>query len=323
MRRTTVFWGLLLIGLGVLFLARRSGRWKDVGAAPLILIVIGLWLLFQRVWFRGPWFRRGLILPLVLLAIGVELLLRDLGTISHHSPIWPVVLIAIGVGLLLGSAPWPGSSRWARGALSTSSEAIPLEGARSARLVIRHGAGRLSVGAGAAADQLLSGKLTGRFDREVRRGDGNVEASYRQRWSGGHSRGWEGGFGRSEWRFELARGIPLSLEVQTGASSASLDLRDLTVTDLSLEVGASDSDLILPAKGQTSARVRAGAAHLAVTVPPGVAARIRTRRGLATVSVDESRFPRTADGFASPDFDTATDRMDLDVEAGAADVRVS
>src|SRR5437867_4033701 len=171
MRRTTIFWGLILIGLGVLFLVRRSGRWRNVGAAPLILIVIGLWLLFHRIWFRGPWFfRRGLIVPLVLLSVGVELLLRDLGSISKHPPIWPVVLIAVGAGLLLGSLPWPGSGpgwegrgRWGHWALTSSKETIPLEGARSARLVIRHGAGQLSVTGGAPQDQLLAGTLTGRF----------------------------------------------------------------------------------------------------------------------------------------------------------------
>jgi hypothetical protein len=61
---------------------------------------------------------------------------------------------------------------------------------------------------------------------------------------------------------------------------------------------------------------------LTVEVPPGVAARIRTRMALGSSQVDESRFPRTADGFESADYATSANRVDLDLQGGVGSLKV-
>ena len=38
--------------------------------------------------------------------------------------------------------------------------------------------------------------------------------------------------------------------------------------------------------------------------------------------IDETRFPRVGDVYQSADYDTATDRIDLDVQGGAGSLRV-
>ena len=43
---------------------------------------------------------------------------------------------------------------------------------------------------------------------------------------------------------------------------------------------------------------------------------------LGTTTVNETRFPRTADGFASPDYATAVNRVELDLEGGVGTVRI-
>jgi hypothetical protein len=121
----------------------------------------------------------------------------------------------------------------------------------------------------------------------------------------------------------LSRTIPLVLDLRTGASDSRLDLRELTVTDLRVEAGASRLDLQLPAKGRTVARLRVGAAGVRITVPSGTAARIRTRQGLASVRVDPNRFSRIGNEYLSKGFESAADRVELDIDAGAADVTVS
>ena len=71
------------------------------------------------------------------------------------------------------------------------------------------------------------------------------------------------------------------------------------------------------------ARPGAGLASLTIEVPQGVAARIRSKVALGSATVDESRFPRTLDGWASPDYDTATNRADLDLSGGLGSIRVA
>jgi hypothetical protein len=117
--------------------------------------------------------------------------------------------------------------------------------------------------------------------------------------------------------------VPLSLQVQGGAADAELDLRSLKVTDLAIELGASSVRVQMPAEaGLTRAKLKAGAADLRIEVPEGVAARISSRGGLSSFNIDERRFPRQGDYYISPGFDTATNRIEIDVDAGAASVRV-
>ena len=39
--------------------------------------------------------------------------------------------------------------------------------------------------------------------------------------------------------------------------------------------------------------------------------------GLGLTSVDEQRFPRSLDGWASPDYESAANRVDIDLQGGA------
>ena len=59
-----------------------------------------------------------------------------------------------------------------------------------------------------------------------------------------------------------------------------------------------------------------------MNVPAGVAARIRSRMALGSSHVNETRFPRTSSGYESPDFGTATNRVDIDVQGGVGSVRI-
>ena len=57
-------------------------------------------------------------------------------------------------------------------------------------------------------------------------------------------------------------------------------------------------------------------------VPSGVAARIRISSGLAGVSVDAERFPRVGSEYISPDYETAENRLDLEINTGVGSVSV-
>ena len=57
--------------------------------------------------------------------------------------------------------------------------------------------------------------------------------------------------------------------------------------------------------GRSTAVIEGGASRIEIVVPEGVAARITTSSGLSAIDVDTRRFPRTDDGYESPDFATA------------------
>src|SRR5207244_13054158 len=79
LRRTSVFLAIFLIPLGAILLLRTpTTAWKNVSVGPIILIALGLWLAFERGLSRRAWWGGGLIVPLILVALGGVLLLRDL-----------------------------------------------------------------------------------------------------------------------------------------------------------------------------------------------------------------------------------------------------
>lgn len=256
--------------------------------------------------------RTPLFWPLLLIAAGVLFLLDNFGLLpgSAWGLIWPLALVALGVQILLnrGAAPEP------------VEDAITLEGARSARLVLEHGAGELRVSGGAPADLLYGGSFAGGVDKRLdRQGDRvSVTLSARPsawfRWPGAHGLNWD---------LRLNEQVPLALTIESGAASTRLDLANTQVTDLTIETGASATTVVLPARaGHTRAKVSAGAASVDITVPEGVAARIRGMVGVGSLSVDQRRFPRFDRAYESPDFATAEHRVELDVEGGVGSVTV-
>jgi hypothetical protein len=263
--------------------------------------------------------RSGLFWGVILLLIGLLLLLSNLGIIAVNvwGAVWAVVLIALGVGILWGIVV--GSS-----AAVEKETAIPLEGAGSARVRVKHGAGRLRVSGGAAPDALLEGTFTGGLDYRARRSGEALDVKMSPRGLPFSMGPWNWGRQGLGWTFSLNDAIPLDLAFETGAGEARLDLSELHVSHLRLQTGASSVQVMLPAKaGHTRARIEAGAASVSIRVPANVAAQVRFEGALASVDVDQNRFPRSGAVYRSPDYDTAQNKVDIDVEAGVGsfDVR--
>ena len=100
MNNGRVFWGVLLVVVGIVFLLDRTGV-VEVGTLisdwwPLLLIIAGALSLF-----RSP---RDLVGPLIMMGAGAILLLSTLGlvNISVWQLLWPLALIGIGIWVLVG-----------------------------------------------------------------------------------------------------------------------------------------------------------------------------------------------------------------------------
>jgi hypothetical protein len=263
--------------------------------------------------------RSGLFWGVILLLIGLLLLLSNLDVISVDlwGAIWAVILIALGVGVLWGILVGPGAAEG-------EDVTIPLEEAGSARIRVKHAAGRLRASGGAAQGSLLEGTFSGGLDHRTRRRENELDVEMSLPRVPYVLAPWNWGREGLGWSFRLSGEIPLSLAFETGASDARLDLSGLRVTELRLETGASSTNVTLPAHaGHTRVRIEAGAASVSLRVPPKVAARIRFKGALASVHVDQDRFPRAGGVYQSRDYDTAQNKVDIEVEAGVGSLRVS
>lgn len=255
----------------------------------------------------------------VLLLLGGLMLanamgLRLPGGASPMSFFWPLVLILFGGWMILtvfmrGRSP------------EGESASVSLQGASEASVRVNHGAGELRIGSGTGMDELVNGAFSGGLEQSSRLNGNRLEVRMSPPQPNfpfffGH---WD----RYDWDMRLNASIPTALTLQMGANKTEADLHDLRLTSLKVETGASETRIRLPAQGRLRADFSLGAASLKLTVPEGVAARIRATTGAASLSVDTSRFPRMGDVYQSPDFETAANAIEIKIDAGAADIKVS
>ncbi len=253
----------------------------------------------------------------LILLLGVLFLLQTTGLIHFNvaSLIWPLFLIGLGLWFLWGLNQ--------RGRVAPpEAGAVPLGDARRGRIHLHHGAGRLAIAAGAPADQLASGSFGGGLEYTTRRDGDLLDVTMQPRTRSAGPWSWTPGM--LDWSVNLNSAIPLALTVESGANDARLDLTNLLLTDLVLKTGASSTHVLLPASaGFTRVRTESGVASVTMQVPAGVAAQIRIKSGLSGISVDTNRFPRQGDLYRSPDYDTAANKVEIEVETGVGSVAVS
>ena len=249
----------------------------------------------------------------VLIILAALLLLKQLQIIDDvFGFFWPVLVIALGIWMIIS---YNSRHKTVEGRLMS----IPLEGASSASIKLDHGAGKLELDSGAGYGEVLNGRFGNGLDYKSHLTGDRLEVKLRT-----PSQAWTWLPGESlDWEVHLNPSIPLSLKFDSGASSSILDLSDLKVTDLDINTGASKTELTLPAKaGNTHVDIDTGASSLKINIPAGVSASIRVKSGIASVAID-ARFPRVDDGlYQSPDYSTASNRVDMMIDAGVGSIEI-
>jgi len=305
--RRGVFWPLLLIALGLIFLLQNFGfisgvSWLAVASLwPLLLVLIGLDIAFARRW------------PLPTLAAEVVVIAAGLALVAYSPNLSPgsVFVFSDGNGT-------PGESDVSVPRGSASQLSLTLNGGAthsyhvvggSSELVEAHSTNpdlrsRVSASSGGRADVRLDQAPTG-FLHPV--GAGDVEIL-------------------------VANDVPTSLTVNLGAGEFDIDLSDVRVTDARLNIGASSIRLVLPkASGDVAIRMNGGASSFTLVVPDGVEARIATTGGLLSLRSDNTRLG--SDGgtggcvacgssVETSGYKSAHDRVTVTISAGVSSILV-
>jgi hypothetical protein len=248
-----------------------------------------------------------------LILAGLLLYLQTQGIITNvFTYLWPLALILVG-GWIILNVYWPQTGA------AGETFSVPLAEARSARLQFAYGMGQLEISGGAPAGQALVGSSAVGMSHKSRMDGDRLEV----RVEAGPSFLPFLGPSAGVWRFRLTQDVPLSLSVETGASSLNVDLRDVLATRLELKTGASTSYIVMPARGASVLEIESGAASVNVRVPEGTAARIRAVENVSSLRVDTSRFPRLDTGmYQSPEFDASSNRTEIHIQSGLGSISV-
>ncbi len=294
----SLFWPLLLVGLGLLLLLQNFGRLPpEVWGAlvplwPVLLVVLGLdMLLGRRSWWGG------------------------------------VVVAVIGALIVAGALIWADlRAVTLKGGQTRALIQTPL-GAQSAVVSVDVGLGELDVSALGPSLSLMEGTVvSGGADGvsqsySLQGGVGRLALSQRQNallapFLAGQSAG------TTRWTIRLSQSLPLEVDIRTGVGKANLDLSALRLSRLDLRTGLGQTFVSFPAGGATVAKIQAGLGDVTLTLPPDLPARITVTSGFANVHMP-ARFARQDKVYTTAGFAATGAYLDLEVEAGLGTVTVN
>ncbi|GAB3698756.1 hypothetical protein GCM10027592_24140 [Spirosoma flavus] len=336
-RRNGLFWGIFLLTLGVLLLARRAG-WLDVdwhslvNLWPLLLILAGAHIILERRHSQAAF------ITTVMLAVAVPTTL--FGFFSHHRD--------------RDEYNW----RWhhdddddddddhdngddddneddyrsererrSLGNLeshsNTFSEAMEAD-TREAVLKLAGGAGRFVISDPSselikADTKQTAGIYSMSVDRDETTHIPTIELKPTE---DSQNIDWKDGKFENRMDVHLNATPVWSMDVALGAGTGDLDLSAYVVKNLKLAAGAAELDLKLGDKAdQSDVKLDVGAASVTVRVPKSVGCRIKKDGALNIEQLDD--FTSVGGGeYVSPDYDAASKKITIRFDGGISHFKV-
>jgi hypothetical protein len=291
---------------------------------------------------------RGLLFPLVLIAIGVIVLLANTGVLSPQAierlgDLWPLLLVILGLQLILnhtlprqqatllglGATAVIVVAAVAYAALAPATPFGPqrfdsverLGGLTTASLDVNYGASSIDVKTGSVGDSLYQAHVeypagenppTISVDRE----SGSLKIYASSTFSPFHLFGGR----RRQVQLTLADQVPWSIRVVGGAASLRLDLRHVQLNKLEISGGANQLEAQLPSpKGTVMISISGGANNVMVVAPAHAAWRVAVNGGVSAVSINGSSSGNLGGDFQqqSPDYASAADRFDIEISGAS------
>jgi hypothetical protein len=153
--------------------------------------------------------------------------------------------------------------------------------------------------------------------------------------------------GATEWQIHLNRTVPSEITAHSDGGNVKLDLTGMVITCLSADTGGGNMDVILPDNaanlgvtartgagnmtveigngimGSNTVDASSGAGNVVVCIPSGIAARVHATTGLGKAIVDPRFSMADKNTYQSPDFDSATNKVEITAHSGAGNVIVN
>ena len=303
-RSRSLFWPILLIALGVLFLLNNLG-----------VVAWGTWNLVWRLW------------PLVLVAVGLDLLIGGrsaLGAIlSALVALALVALIAAGVFF---ADQLPFLDRYAvSGEWQTSHVEHHLDDYQAADVYIDWSSPPGRIYALETDQFLIEGDLTylGELVFDVDDRGGRADLTLDSRWTGSWSSFGPGRDGN--WEIGLTPEIPLDLTLDSGSGSCDFDLSGLIVEDLFLDSGSGSIQLALPAEQSFRFELDSGSGSVQIDLPEDTGVRVRLDSGSGSFNPGGEFIlvsgERRGDGiWESENYDIAEYIIEITIDQGSGSI---
>lgn len=207
----------------------------------------------------------------------------------------------------------------------------PRNGASSVKVEIDAGDGNLVIARLASGESALAsgtlqyGERQGRPTRSLTTHGGLATMTLRggkggQRWL---RMPWSACNGATEWQVNLNPDVSIDLTAHSAGGNIKVDLAGAVATRISAETGGGNVEMVLPGGvAHLGVDANTGAGNVTVSIPSGVAARIHATTGLGKAIIDPRFGKADANTYQSPDYDSATHRIEITAKSGAGNVVV-
>lgn len=296
-----------------------------------ILISVGIVLLLNTTehlsWM--VWSRIFSLWPIVLVAIGIELLFKRtrLSFLAFLSPLLFIAAI-LGPALFLQTS-FGGIHRtkeaylWNQDYDSTVTKATATIHLKAADLKLSSG-----------TDKLISAELDYSDIKPLvtyqhRESDSSatveIKDSERSHWGWSFSKAWSwAGNEKKNWEIRLTDRIPIDLRVNTKASRTDLDLSDLKINSFDLDAKASNVEIkISDLVNDVTCKIDASASKLSISFPEDMGLKIENHAKVSTTSFSHLSLKETDNGYETPDFEKAPRKLILYLEGSAIKLKIN
>jgi hypothetical protein len=188
----------------------------------------------------------------------------------------------------------------------------PLGSVEMGRLEFTRGASHLTIGVDPSMDDLFRARFDGKVPG-VGVDGGTVSVKYRP------------SFHPPTGEITLSGRVPWTIQAHWGMSDVTADLEGLELENLEISGGSSRLEIRLPRPARSvPVRIGGGASNVEMIRPAGVPVRVRIGGGASKLAIDDFSVG-SAGGktdWKSPDYDSADQRYDIEIGAGASTVTV-
>jgi hypothetical protein len=293
--RPSLFWPIVLIGVGLIFLLNNAG-----------VIQGNPWALIWRLW------------PVLLIVIGLDILFgRRSAAGSIISAVLALALVGGVIWLLVAQPNIPGLNFG--GELTTDTVEYPLKEIRTANVTLDFSTGTNNLHALSDSPNLVEAEL---------RHYGTLRTQFRE--SGSQADLEIGvqehisipGFGGEErWDVGLNPRVTYDLNLNLGVGQSTIDLSRLTLSDGQISVGVGSSEVRLPSSGRFTLSIDGGVGELVIRAPREVALRAEVDTGVGSFSSPGGRLRLVGeDIYETDNFDSAGSAITLIVDVGVGSV---
>jgi LiaI-LiaF-like transmembrane region len=296
--------------------------------------------------FRGMT-GRGLIPGLILVVIGLVFLGINYGVLSidiwrQLAVYWPVLLVLLGLRFIMGRTKWfapaaliiIGLTVWAAvwgpagirtpgrsgGQTSAQRFSAPLEQISRLDLRVETGAVDLRIAGLDTRSELYRGSFDGRHPLSITKtmSDNTAQVAIAE-----PQISLIGPLGKRRLDLAIAKSIPSTLQVDTGAAGFNLDLSELPLTHLGLSAGASSGRITLGQRpDKLEGEIKVGASSLTLRVPRGAGLRLTSDTALSGQNFEDLGLTRNGNVYQTTGYDSQAKQIDLNLSAGVSSIKL-